>query len=88
MGPLNSVVINSMKRVHNSTEVYLLYLSGTDIPFEYEGYSQIEQLGRFYSLTANNKITRLYSPVNFACKSNIELMKKIMGDVKIFEEAR
>ena len=47
-------------------------------PFEYIGYQYVHQLGRFFSLTLNKKVTRLYTNVGFLDKRNIELMDKVV----------
>lgn len=38
----------------------------------------VSQLGRYYSLTVNNKVTRLYSEVNFLADMNIKFLEKHM----------
>ena len=35
------------------------------LPFTYLKYREIAQLGRYFGLTLNNKVTRLYTTVNF-----------------------
>jgi hypothetical protein len=46
--------------------------------FNFEKYTDITQLGRFYSLTINEKTTRLYTSVNFLVKSNKIFMNKYL----------
>ena len=57
--------------------IFTLYLSSLDQPFDYRGYSCLSQIGQYYSMTVNDKKTRLYTAVNFLQKSNIRLMNKI-----------
>ena len=45
--------------------------------FEFKGITSIDQLGRFYSLTMDSKITRLYTTVNFLADKSKELFRKI-----------
>ena len=47
-------------------------------PFEYIGYQHVHQLGRFFSLTLNKKVTRLYTNVGFLSERNTEFMQKIV----------
>jgi hypothetical protein len=42
------------------------------------GYTSWEQLGRYYSITYKNKITRLYTSVNFLTKSNKKFMETFL----------
>jgi hypothetical protein len=37
----------------------------------------VSQLGRFYSLTKDDKVTRLYTAVNFLADKSKELFRKI-----------
>jgi hypothetical protein len=45
---------------------------------EYKGYSELEQLGRYYSLTLNKEMTRLYSTVNFLNEGNVSFVLKAL----------
>ena len=64
-------------------QIYLINLRvRQDEKIEYQGYSYINQLGRYYSLTMDDKITRLYTSVNFINIINIHLMNKIFPDLK------
>ena len=47
-------------------------------PFQYVGYSDVHQLGRFFSLTLNKKVTRLYTNVGFLDARNVEFMDRIV----------
>ena len=41
---------------------------------EYRGYTSVAQIGRYYALNADDKITRLYTSVAFLDPSNIDLL--------------
>lgn len=56
-------------------EVKLVKNSGFN--FIYKGYSFPEQIGRYYSLTVDHKLTRLYTSVNFLSKKNKDHLQKI-----------
>ena len=45
-------------------------------PFFFMKYRSINQLGRYFSLTLNDKVTRLYTTVNFLLEDNTHLMEK------------
>jgi hypothetical protein len=47
-------------------------------PFSYMKYRSINQLGRYFSLTLNDKVTRLYTTVNFLLEDNTNLMEKYL----------
>lgn len=57
--------------------IFTLYLSSQNQPFDYRGYSSLSQIGQYYSVTVNDRKTRLYTAVNFLHKSNIKLMAKM-----------
>lgn len=49
--------------------IYMISLeSGGGRPFVYRKYREVSQLGRYFSITLNNKVTRLYTQVNFLVK--------------------
>ncbi len=39
--------------------------------FVFKGYTNLSQLGKYFALTIGDKVTRLYSVVNFLNKNNI-----------------
>lgn len=43
----------------------------------FRGYTDLTQIGQYYSLTVNKKLTRLYTAVNFLQAANIRLMDQI-----------
>ena len=44
--------------------------------FKFTGYRDITQLGRYFSITLNDKVTRLYTTVNFLVEENTLFMEK------------
>lgn len=71
------VTLKGITEVSEKGAIFKVELESKDmIPFEYVGYRDVHQLGRFYSLTINKKVTRLYTHVGFLDARNIELMEK------------
>ncbi len=58
--------------------MYVAYLDSKQRPFEYKGYSELSQLGKYYTVNME-KQTKLYSIVNFLHDSNLKLMERIIG---------
>ena len=53
------------------------------------GYQDVHQLGRFFSLTLNKKVTRLYTNVGFLDPKNIDFIDRIVfgqNGIKIMPE--
>ena len=48
--------------------------------FAFTKYQEINQLGRYYSITLNGKITRLYTSVNFLVGENKTFLRKVLGE--------
>jgi len=48
----------------------------------FSGCTDIKQLGRYYSLTMNRSITRLYTAVNFLNQTNLTYLEKIFPDLQ------
>ena len=58
-------------------------------PFKYMRYQDINQLGRYFSLSLNDKVTRLYTTVNFLVEENINFLKtylKLSENMLSFKE--
>ena len=52
-------------------QIYHVELEAKEGPaFKYIGYHSVNQLGRFFSLTMNKKVTRLYTSVGFLDAKN------------------
>jgi hypothetical protein len=60
---------------NNIYEVRLVKKDGFN--FRFNGVTNLTQLGRFYSLTKDEKVTRLYTAVNFMANKSKELFRNI-----------
>jgi hypothetical protein len=49
--------------------------------FSFERYTDVKQLGHYYSLTINNSVTRLYTAVTFLTSQNLRFSKKHLGSL-------
>jgi hypothetical protein len=60
--------------------IYVLGLVPTtsSTSFRFSGYTDLRQLGQYYSVSVKGWTTRLYTAVNFLSDSNVQLMKKII----------
>ena len=47
-------------------------------PFFFMRYQTINQLGRYFTLTLNDNVTRLYTTVNFLLEDNTNLLEKYL----------
>jgi hypothetical protein len=79
MNEVNKVAIKKVSKQYKSSYMYITYIKSTYKKFIFKGYENLSQLGKYHAVTIDNKITRLYSAVNFLQQSNLELMSKIMG---------
>lgn len=66
--------IKFMNCVSEKTQIYSIGIVQEYRPMRFLGYSDIRQLGQYYSLTINRKITRLYTAVNFLNAANVSRM--------------
>ncbi len=56
--------------------IHSVYLDlGSEARFQ--GYTELSQIGQYYSLTVNSQLTRLYTAVNFLQPANITLIDRI-----------
>jgi hypothetical protein len=70
-------LLRGITTVSEKGQIYQVDLEATSgEDFEFLGYSDIRQLGRFYSLTLNKKITRLYTSVGFLDTRNLAFMQQ------------
>lgn len=53
--------------------------------FAYTGYTEVSQLGKYFSVTIEGGKTRLYSMVNFLQRNTIKLVEEIAKG-KLFNE--
>lgn len=60
--------------------MYEMRLAKEEGSFLFEGYTEIAQLGRYYSLTLNDQTTRLYSGVNFLMEDNLAFMERYLEE--------
>ena len=73
------VTLRNISTVSEKGQIHQVELESTSMqPFEYVGYQDVHQLGRFFSLTLNKKVTRLYTNVGFLSERNTEFMQKIV----------
>jgi hypothetical protein len=85
-----------MENISISGRIYEMHLSKkSGIPFLFNKYHTVNQLGRYHSITLNNEVTRLYTSVNFLIKNNkhfmtnffnISLQSGIMMDIEQVKE--
>lgn len=59
-------VIPEIKLISQKGNIYQINLfKKSGAPFTFLGYKDISQIGRFYSISLNENVTRLYTTVNF-----------------------
>ena len=75
----NVGTIRYLNCISTKTQIYAIGIVQKYIPIVYQGYTDIRQLGQYYSLTINGKITRLYTAVNFLALSNIHRMDGLLN---------
>ena len=68
---VNLGTIKYLNCISLKTQIYAIGIVQNYIPIVFQGYTDVRQLGQYYSLTVNGKITRLYTAVNFLSLSNI-----------------
>lgn len=65
-----------LRRLSEKGNIYYTALRKKEGHFEYQGYRQLQQLGRYFSITLNKKVTRLYTTVNFLVDDNSEFLER------------
>lgn len=85
LGRINTVTVDQLRLVSSGAEVYELHLR-TNGPLQFNGYTDIKQLGRFYCFTMNKNITRLYTCANFLNWENVILLKSHLRSSKQLEK--
>ena len=70
-----------MRKLSKNSVVYLVELKGAESHFKYKGFQDISQLGQYFTLTLNNKKTRLYTSVNCMNSYNRALMANIAPEM-------
>ena len=81
MSDSNECEIQSLRELNKASSVYLIQLSSKGDPFHYAGFQSISQLGQYYTVTINDRKTRLYTSVNCMNASNRQLMGEIAGEM-------
>lgn len=83
MDEINDVSVEKIVQPCKSEDMYAVYVTSTSSfePFEYSGFSDLSQLGKYLAVTMNGRKTRLYSIVNFLQQKNISLMNLVFGKV-------
>ena len=70
------VTVKKIMELSENGNIYQIELeSASMMPFEYIGYENVAQLGRFYSLTLGKKVTRLYTNLGCLDSRNIDFME-------------
>lgn len=77
-----AVRVQFISEVSRKTGIYVLGLAAKSEELEFVGYSDVKQLGQYYSFTMNSSITRLYTAVNLVTRQNIQLMNKLIPSLK------
>lgn len=67
-----------MRLISEKGKIYQMNLGRKVGIFKHLKYTNIYQIGRYYALKLNNKVTRLYTTVNFLVEENLSFSKKIM----------
>ena len=66
-----------LTEVMKGTNIYQLWLAKKKgQPFQFKKYRDLSQLGRYHTVTLNNKVTRLYSTVSFVHEENLIFLRK------------
>jgi hypothetical protein len=65
MSETNDVILEKLTTPCKNKQIHAPYLSSRSQPFVFKGYEDLSQLGKYITVTINNKKTRLYSCVNF-----------------------
>lgn len=68
--------------ISEKTQIYYLGLKLKGAALSFRGYTHLQQLGQYYSFTADDQLTRLYTAVNFLTPDNINLIMKILPHLK------
>lgn len=80
-GFLSEVTIGKIKYVHCMSEATQIYSIGVCQKYKslkYLGYKDLRQLGQYHSFSIEDKVTRMYTVLNFLNASNIKRMNKIL----------
>ena len=75
---VNDGMIKYMNCISVKTQIYSIGIVQRFMPLVFLGYSDLRQLGQYYSLTINGRITRLYTSVNFLTLENLRRMEVML----------
>jgi hypothetical protein len=64
--------------ISEKTQIFSLGIVPKYNKIRYLGYTDVKQLGQYYSFTIIKKITRIYTSVNFLNSRNIALMTELV----------
>ena len=81
MSDSNECVVESLRELNKASSVYLLQLSSKGAQFQYAGFQSVSQLGQYFTVTINDRKTRLYTSVNCMSTSNRQLMAEIAEEM-------
>lgn len=73
------VSVSHVSQPCKNNSIYAPYLTSKGGMILYRGYSEPSQLGKYYAVTIDNSLTRLYTMVNFLSNENIKLMSSVVG---------
>lgn len=79
MTEIIEVSVNHVSQPCKSSSIYAPYLTSKAGQILHRGYSEPSQLGKYYAVTIDNSLTRLYTMVNFLSNENLRLMSGIAG---------
>lgn len=74
--------LSSLKLLSKKSQIYELLLIGEKDKLKFVGYTDVCQLGQYYSLSLNDKVTRLYTSVHFLHSENRKFMEKYLPNYK------
>ena len=80
MNTLNEAKVSALNFYQSSKKIYTVYLRPKDprqVSFKYRGYTDLSQLGKYFTITIKNKNsakTRMYTMVNFLQRRTIKLV--------------
>lgn len=74
--------ISFVHTVSEKTQIFELGISVETGKLSFHGYTHVQQLGQYYSLTADDQITRLYTAVNFLTLGNVDLMLTLLPQLE------
>lgn len=68
--------IPEVRLISEKGSIYQLNLTKKEGTFTFLKYKYITQIGRYFTITLNDKVTRLYTTVNFLVAENLMFLQK------------